>query len=118
VSGFEVHQEEDVVAPGRLVRIALMSVAVGAVGVLVAAALLLAQVGTVTPSLAGPGGPRPATREISEVEQTPIVDTRTAADLRDVQRRELESWGWVDRDAGIARIPIERAMDVVARGSR
>lgn len=27
----------------------------------------------------------------------------------------LESYGWVDRDAGIARIPIERAIDLVAR---
>ncbi len=31
---------------------------------------------------------------------------------------ELEGYGWVDRDAGIARIPIERAMDVVAGRGR
>ena len=31
-----------------------------------------------------------------------------------LQRRELERWGWVDREAGVAQIPIEQAMDVVA----
>jgi len=41
-----------------------------------------------------------------------------AWDLRDAQRRELAGWGWVDRDAGIARIPIDRAMDLVVKESR
>ena len=36
-------------------------------------------------------------------------------DLRERQRRELESWGWVDRKAGIAKIPIDRAIDIVAK---
>ena len=27
----------------------------------------------------------------------------------------LNEYGWVDRDAGIARIPIERAMEIIAR---
>lgn len=34
--------------------------------------------------------------------------------LREEKRRSLDQYGWVDRDAGIARIPIERAMDLVA----
>jgi hypothetical protein len=41
-----------------------------------------------------------------------------AGDLRDAQRRELAGWGWGDRDAGIARIPIDRAMDLVVKESR
>jgi hypothetical protein len=28
------------------------------------------------------------------------------------QRAELSTWGWVDRDAGVAAIPIERAVDL------
>jgi hypothetical protein len=42
--------------------------------------------------------------------------------LRDLRGREdtaLESYGWVDREAGIVRIPIDRAIGLVAaRGSR
>jgi hypothetical protein len=113
---FAVHQEEDVVASGRLVRIGVVSVAVGALGVFVAGALLVVRVGAVTPSLTGAHGPLPAPREISGLEQTPIRDTRVGEDLLDAQKRRLETWSWVDRDAGIARIPIRRAMDVVARG--
>jgi hypothetical protein len=30
------------------------------------------------------------------------------------KQRLLESWGWVDRDAGIARIPLEEAMRIMA----
>jgi len=116
--GFEVHQEDDVVASRRLVRIGVVSTAIGAIGVLVAGLVLSAGAGSVTPSLAGPGGALPAPREISEVEQTPIWSTRDGEDLRDAQRRELESWGWVDRDAGVAHIPIDRAMDLVMKESR
>jgi hypothetical protein len=37
--------------------------------------------------------------------------------LRGGEDRVLESYGWVDRDAGIVRIPIDRAMQlVVERG--
>jgi hypothetical protein len=31
------------------------------------------------------------------------------------QRRTLSTFGWVDRGNGIARIPIDRAMDIVAQ---
>jgi hypothetical protein len=34
--------------------------------------------------------------------------------LRAVENELLTSYGWIDREAGIARIPIERAMEIVA----
>jgi hypothetical protein len=112
---FPVRQEEDRVASGSLVRVGVVSIGVGAVGVFFAGAILLAQAGALQPSAAGSHGPRRAPRAISEVEQTPIWDTRVGLDLREKQRRELDGWGWVDREAGIAKIPIDRAMDIVAR---
>lgn len=33
--------------------------------------------------------------------------------FRQEQERELNSYGWVDKRAGVVRIPIERAMDLV-----
>ena len=42
----------------------------------------------------------------------PRVDLAT---LRDHERAESSSYGWIDRDAGIARIPIDRAIDIVAK---
>lgn len=41
----------------------------------------------------------------------------TIAAYQAQKRRELESYGWVDRARGIVHIPIERAMDLLASGA-
>ncbi len=50
----------------------------------------------------------------------PRLQTHPREDMRELRRREdavLGSYGWVDRDAGIARIPIDEAMKLtVQRG--
>jgi hypothetical protein len=35
--------------------------------------------------------------------------------MKDEEDRQIRSYGWVDPKAGIARIPIERAMDILAQ---
>ena len=48
----------------------------------------------------------------------PRLQQDPAADLRAMRRSDekaMNSYGWVDRKAGIVRIPIERAMEIVAR---
>jgi hypothetical protein len=75
-----------------------------------------------------------ARHEAAQPPAPPLAETRPAAppeprlqvdprrDMEAVRREESEAlrgFGWVDRDAGIARIPIERAMELLAgRGSR
>lgn len=116
---FCVHQEEDVMATGTLVAIGVVGVVVGAVGVFFAGLILVAGVGGLRPSLAGPGGPKAASPEISNVEQTLVRNTRAGLDLHERQLRELDSWGWIDRDAGVAAIPIQQAIDLlVSEGAR
>jgi len=44
------------------------------------------------------------------------VDSSTAAAAAD-QRERLESWGWVDQERGIVRIPIEAAMRALVEGA-
>lgn len=114
---YEVHQEEDVVASRSLLKIYVVSILVGALGVFFAGVILAASTGALQPSLAGPKGPQPALAQLSHVEQTPIRDSERGIDLRRAQLRELASWGWVDRKAGIAQIPIDEAMDVVVEES-
>lgn len=51
-------------------------------------------------------------------EASPVLQTHAAADLaafRNAEEKELHRLGWVDRDAGMARIPIEDAMQLVVR---
>lgn len=48
----------------------------------------------------------------------PHLQADPAADRLKVQAEQLaqlNGYGWVDREAGIARIPIDRAMDILAR---
>lgn len=63
-------------------------------------------------------GPHPAPvevgRTLSEVRQTLILEERPGQVLFRMQRDRLESFGWVDREAGVVHIPIEAAMDQVA----
>lgn len=49
----------------------------------------------------------------------PRLQTDPLAELRALRARErarLEGWAWVDREHGRARIPIERAMELLAEG--
>jgi hypothetical protein len=51
----------------------------------------------------------------------PRLQARPREDLQNYLKKErarLESYGWVDRRADVARIPIERAMELVAQGKR
>lgn len=42
-----------------------------------------------------------------------IAPSQDLERLNEANRQKLESYGWVDRSTGVARIPIERAMDIV-----
>ena len=47
----------------------------------------------------------------------PRLQIEPALELEEMQARDaliLESYGWIDRDVGIARIPIERAIAILA----
>ena len=45
------------------------------------------------------------------LQSAPVDDMRA---LRAAEEAALQSYGWVDRDAAIARIPVDRAIDIVA----
>ncbi len=62
-----------------------------------------------------PGGPPPIPKQVDQYE-VGIVNLRVfALDQRAAQKRlqqmeRLRSYGWVDREAGLAHIPVEEAM--------
>jgi hypothetical protein len=115
---FVVRQEDDSVAAGRLVKIAGLSIAVGLIGVLFSALLLETNTGGIRGHLPAGATPRAAGPAIAGIEQTPLFGAADGLDLRQRQREELSRYRWVDRDAGLVAIPIERAMDLVAKERR
>src|SRR5262245_38189492 len=67
--------------------------------------------------------PAPSDRWVSADQTTlaskpppPNLQISSAADLKEFRAREehdLTTYGWVDKNAGIARVPIDRAMELV-----
>lgn len=57
--------------------------------------------------------PSAAPRTIGMLEQAPILGPGRGLDLRARQEADLHRFGWVDRDGGVARIPIEDAVDLL-----
>jgi hypothetical protein len=52
---------------------------------------------------------RPAVPPEPRLQTEPIEDLRT---LREREEAALDSYGWVDRERGVVRLPIERAMEL------
>ena len=113
MSSFVVRQEEDRIRARPWGVVYVAALVMTSIAMVVAGLLLHASGGEVR----GRTAPGVAPAQIDIVEQTLIGDTQRGLDVRGQQRRNIERWAWTDRDAGLARIPIETAMDLVARGA-
>jgi hypothetical protein len=109
-----LHQEPDLVPGLRLLLLAALAVCVSALGILVSWWILRDNPASQPRPRAVPS----AAFAAGTPEQTPIETSERGLALRTEQRERLAGYGWVDRDAGIARIPIERAIDLRAQGVR
>ena len=62
--------------------------------------------GIVTPMVPAPN--------MSPAPDLQVAATRDYQEMRAAEETKLHSYGWVNREAGIAAIPIERAMEILA----
>jgi hypothetical protein len=62
--------------------------------------------GVVTPSVPAPN--------MSPAPDLQVASSRDYQDMRAAEETQLHRYGWVDREAGIAAIPIQRAMEILA----
>ena len=95
---------------------AVLGIAALLVGVTALSALLLGGLlGLFEASQPPPSGSALERTEL--VPPAPRLEVRPMENLQQVREREsqlLQGYGWIDRDAGVARIPIERAMAILA----
>ena len=114
-------QEEDRV-PGKRV----MTVLVGVL-VITAAFVLTAWLWADCRVAELGGGPGPVAAPVEKMQQVPegVKDMMVLYDepapvyeQRDKKIRRLHGYGWVERDAGLIHIPIERAMELSLRERR
>jgi hypothetical protein len=102
------HESSD--ASLRLIGILAASLALGIGAVLLVSYGFFAS-GRSTRTLA-PGLGRPAAFQNGPEERT---STQQAwQEIGAETQRNLHTYGWIDRPAGVVRIPIQRAMDIVA----
>jgi len=109
----ERHETRDI----NVVKVALFTVALLAVitlgGLLIPLAVLkYDSAGKATPSSS------PRRQPAQELPPEPRLQTRESQDLlqmRAAEEKRLHSYGWVDRTNGVVRIPIERAIELVAQ---
>ena len=62
--------------------------------------------------------PSPLATALPDVPPEPRLETTAALELRALraeEERRLHGYGWIDRSAGVVHIPIERAMELVAK---
>jgi hypothetical protein len=104
----EPEQERDRVPGARIGWLLTCALVVGTAGVLASTCMLDAHGG------APPSTERVAPRTIGSIEQTSVRAVAAGLDLREGQRRQLEGYRWLDREGGVAEIPIERAMSIVS----
>lgn len=112
--GFEVRQEEDVIAERKLTGIGGLVLVVTVLSVGVAALLL----GKDQARLAGGPAERAKTEgsvappTLGIIEQTLIEHEARGVQQRRLEEERLHQYGWVDRARGVAHIPIDKAMDL------
>jgi len=101
------HQEPDALPTRYLVGIGVVCVVVGIVAV----------IGSGLP--ARPPVRAGAPHEVPTTQEVQLFDEPARGlEAQSVQRAELNEYRWVDRDAGVAQIPIDRAIDIVVEESR
>jgi len=116
-AGERPRQEEDTLPTGR-VSMVLVALVVLSLGCIVYASLLLGSskrairaedAGRIPARAPAEAGPIPPDRHLLSAPR------RFVDEWLPPQRERLEGWGWVDRERGIVHIPIDKAMEIVAR---
>jgi hypothetical protein len=70
---------------------------------------------TASQSLGPPASPFSSTRPLPPQPRLQVEPHEDLRRYREAEEELLHSYGWVDQKAGVVRIPIERAMDLIAQ---
>ncbi len=111
------HQSEDHIAFGKVIWVGVFSLLAFVAGILWAAGILHVETKR---AVEATGMTRQAVlgkAEIGIVDQVPFSGDHRLADWRKERAARLNGYGWIDRAAGIAHVPIERALEAAVGGA-
>jgi hypothetical protein len=109
-------QEEDRVASGKILAVGIISIVIFAVGAVWSVSIQNRNMGGITEEpLAGTVQANyPMKPEVGIVYQLPFNQSAYGNTKLDEKREWLDSYGWVDKGAGVVHLPIEVAMKKLA----
>jgi hypothetical protein len=110
-----VRSEEDRVSTGSIIAVGVASLVIFFLASAVAVSYLRVSQGERPPL---PIPPEVGRSKIGMVEQQQFDLAFRGERDRAARLERLGSYGWVDRGAGVAHVPIGRAMDLVVKGVR
>ena len=112
------HDSGDEIAYGKVVLVGVVSLAIFALSTVWAAKILSHETQKVHEATGEPvRPPRVEQEEIGIIDQVPFSVDKRLHRWKAEQSAKLNGYGWVDRQKGIAHVPIEQAMDAVAGGT-
>lgn len=104
-------QEEDRVATGKIVATAIISLLIFGVGVLWSISIQRNEMHSLVTQGPPPGPATEGAPEVGIVYQWTFATSHYANDKAEQTKGRLERYGWTDKKAQIAHIPIEQAME-------
>jgi hypothetical protein len=110
-----VRSEEDRISTGRIIAVGVGSLVIFFLAGLASSVYLQERQGEHGPI---PIPPEIGQSKIGMVEQQDFDLAVRGERDRAVRRERLGSFGWVDRSTGVAHVPIDVAMELVAKGVR
>lgn len=110
--------EEDRIGSRTIVMVGVGALLVFFVASLAAIGAMKRQQGRINPDGAAPLPAELGQSKIGLLEQRLFENSNQADVVHRVQRSKLESYGWVDREQGIIRMPIDRGIQMVIAGER
>ncbi len=103
----------DLVPRALVVGVLACTVAIAAVLCVIAFVILSAHERTYRPDGRFPERNLPAPHEVANVRQSPFQLPDTTPTIADEERGLLRTYGWVDHEKRIVRIPLDRAVDIL-----
>jgi hypothetical protein len=112
------HKSEDEIDYWKVIVVGVVSLAIFALATVWAALLLRHETKKIEQTTGITQRPLRVTQEeIGIVDQVPFAIDNRLQRWRQEHEARLNGYGWVDRDKGIAHVPIERALEAVAGGA-
>jgi hypothetical protein len=118
VSEIPVKQEEDALPARTLLLLLGATILATLLCIFVADAVLESSEEAVRPGRQFPEAELEYKDVVSNLELSLIEFRDHGAELAARKRAQLDGYGWVDREQGIVRIPVEKAMEILAGEAR